>query len=97
MSKQRPSVDFQNLLDLTSSEAVPMAEASQRTASLPAQPATSPAPSSTVKTANLEALAFKVPPEFRKRFKQRAVGADLKLNELLFAALDAWEEKQGLR
>jgi len=48
-----------------------------------------------VKTANLEALAFKVPPEFRKRFRQRAVEADLKLNELLFAALDAWEEKQG--
>jgi hypothetical protein len=37
-----------------------------------------------------------VPPEFRKRFRQRAVMADLKLNELLFAALDAWEEKHGL-
>lgn len=50
-----------------------------------------------VKTANLEALAFKVPPAFRKRFRQRAVAADLKLNELLFAALDAWEEQQGLK
>ena len=37
-----------------------------------------------------------VPPDFRKRFRQRAVTADLKLNELLFAALDAWEEKHGL-
>jgi hypothetical protein len=48
------------------------------------------------KTANLEALAFKVPPEFRRRFKRRAADADLKLNELLFAAFEAWEEKQGL-
>ena len=38
-----------------------------------------------------------MPPVFRKRFKQRAVNADLKLNELLFEALDAWEEKQGIQ
>jgi hypothetical protein len=50
-----------------------------------------------VRTANLEALAFKVPPVFRKRFKQRAVTADLKLNELLFEALDAWEEKHAIK
>ena len=50
-----------------------------------------------VRTANLEALAFKVSPEFRKRFRKRAVEADLKLNELLFAALDAWEREQMLR
>jgi hypothetical protein len=50
-----------------------------------------------IKTENLEVLAFKVPPIFRKRFRQRAVVADLKLNELLFEALDAWEEKKGLK
>jgi hypothetical protein len=88
MSK-RPPVD---LMALTSEQASPMPEASQRTAQPPA-----PAPIAFVKTANLEALAFKVPPEFRKRFRQRAVAADLKLNELLFAALDAWEEKHGLK
>jgi len=87
MSKRRPAVD---LIALTSEEAVPMPEASQRMAP-------PPAPITPFKTANLEALAFKVPPDFRRRFKQRAVAADLKLNELLFAALDAWEEKQGLR
>ncbi len=84
MSK-RPPVD---LKALTSEQAAPMPEAVQRIA-----------PSSlvgSVKTANLEALAFKVPPDFRKRFRQRAVAADLKLNELLFAALAAWEEKHGL-
>jgi hypothetical protein len=88
MSK-RPPVD---LMALTSEQASPMPEASQRTAQPPA-----PAPVASVKTANLEALAFKVPPEFRKRFRQRAVAADLKLNELLFAALDAWEEKHDLK
>ncbi len=49
------------------------------------------------RTENLEPLAFKVPKAFRKRFKQRALSADLKLNELLFEALDAWEDKQGLK
>lgn len=83
--KKRPPVD---LKALTAEQAAPMPEASQRTA--PASPVAS------VKTANLEALAFKVPPEFRKRFRQRAVNADLKLNELLFAALAAWEEKNGI-
>ena len=42
-------------------------------------------------------LNFKVNPEFRRRFRQRAAAADLKLNELLHEALEAWEEKQGLR
>lgn len=51
----------------------------------------------TVKTENLEGLAFKVPPVFRKRFRSCAVAADLKQNELLFEALDAWEEKRGLK
>jgi hypothetical protein len=94
MSK-RPSVD---LMALTSEQAAPMPEATQR---MPAPAVTRQAPTAapgraTVKTANLEALAFKVPPAFRKRFKQRAVTADLKLNELLFEAFDAWEEKLGL-
>jgi len=84
MSK-RPPVD---LKALTSEQAAPMPEAVQRMAL--------PSSMGSVKTANLEALAFKVPPEFRKRFRRRAVEADLKLNELLFAALDAWEEKHSL-
>ena len=104
MSK-RPAID---LASLTSEAAAPMAEASQRTAPVvalrtPPAPPPSPAPATPVaeepatKMANLEALAFKVSPAFRKRFRQRAVEADLKLNELLFAALDAWEEKHGLK
>jgi hypothetical protein len=86
---KRPTVD---LMALTAEQATPMPEATQR---MP--PSLTTPPDTGGKTASLEALAFKVPPDFRKRFKQRAVTADMKLNELLFAALDAWEEKQGLR
>jgi hypothetical protein len=92
MSK-RPAID---LAALTSEAAAPMSEASQRVARPVAVPAAQPA-EATTKTANLQALAFKVSPGFRKRFRQRAADADLKLNELLFEALDAWEEKRGLK
>lgn len=103
MAKSRPTVD---LASLTSEAAVPMPEATSRIANVPqpSPPALStvgPAPVNQsperTKTADLEAISFKVPPAFRKRFRQRAVDADLKLNELLFAALDAWEEKHHLK
>jgi len=42
-------------------------------------------------------LNFKVDSAFRRRFRQRAAEADLKLNELLREALAAWEEKRGLK
>jgi hypothetical protein len=103
MSK-RPAID---LSSLTSEAATPMAEASQRMAPVAMAPppaaAPSPPPQSKrsvaeeAKTANLEGLTFKVPGSFRRRFKQRALQADLKLNELLFAALEAWEEKHDLK
>ena len=97
MSK-RPSID---LSALTSEAAAPMSEASQRMArpvpSPPTSRETTPTTEEATKTANLQALAFKVPPAFRKRFRQHAANADLKLNELLFEALDAWEEKRGLK
>lgn len=91
---KRPAID---LAALTSEAAAPMTEASQR-AARPAGAAVPAAemPELRTRTANLQALAFKVPPAFRKRFRQRAADADLKLNELLFEALDAWEEKRGL-
>jgi hypothetical protein len=96
MSK-RPLV---NLADLTSEAAAPMSEATQRVAPSPSASAVPPpgrAAEGAVGTANLQALAFKVSPAFRRRFRQRAADADLKLNELLFEALDAWEEKHGLK
>jgi hypothetical protein len=102
MSK-RPSID---LAALTSEAAAPMSEAAQRVARPTLVPAAAPvkepaaarqAVEPPTKTANLQALAFKVSPAFRKRFRQRAANADLKLNELLFEALDAWEEKHQLK
>lgn len=42
-------------------------------------------------------LNFKVDPLFRRRFRQRAAEADLKLNELLRQSLEAWEEKHGIK
>jgi len=93
MSK-RPSID---LLALTSEEAAPLPEAVQRIPSTAAKPSSvSSLQPEAVKTENLHGLAFKVPPAFRKRFRQRAADADLKLNELLFEALAAWEEKHGI-
>ena len=95
---RRPAVD---LAALTSEAAAPMSEASQRVArQVPATPDDRPVVQpveAPTKTANLQALAFKVSPSFRKRFRQRAADADLKLNELLFEALDAWEEKHSLK
>ncbi len=103
---KRPEFD---LASLTADAAEPMQEATQRVAK-PATAVTSPAPRPAeskivadsampekVKTAELEPLAFKVAPAFRKRFRQRAYDADLKLNELLFEALAAWEEKHRIK
>lgn len=93
MSK-RPSID---LLALTSEPAAPMPEAVQRIPSTAAKSSSVRSnQTEAVKTENLHGLAFKVPPAFRKRFRQRAADSDLKLNELLFEALAAWEEKHGI-
>lgn len=92
MSK-RPSLD---LMSLTSEQASPMLEATQRTPAIKTKIKSVPLRPEESKTENLEALAFKVPSPFRKRFRQRAVAADLKLNELLFEALNAWEEKYNI-
>src|SRR4051812_32300052 len=94
---KRPAID---LASLTTEAAAPMSEAAQRipehAAPSPPHAAAETAPPES-RTANLQALAFKVPPAFRRRFRQRAADADLKLNELLFEALDAWEEKRDLK
>ena len=102
MGTKRPTVD---LMALTAEQAAPMAEAVQRTAPREGiEPATTPraekgkgGKAERVPSANLEALAFKVPPSFRKRFRSRAAEVDMKLNELLFAAFDAWEKQQAFK
>lgn len=38
-------------------------------------------------------LSFKVPSEFRKRFKLAAVNAGITQNDLVIQALNAWEQR----
>jgi hypothetical protein len=100
---KRQMPDLSRLLSPT---AVPMTDAATpppapvRTAAPPTLAVVSkPDPAAPAKdeaaTANLENLNFKVPKSFRKRFRDCAYQADLKHNELLFAALDAWEILNG--
>jgi hypothetical protein len=107
---KRPAID---LASLTAEAAEPMQEAVQRTPeprrqerppSLPSSPPSPPALAKRAKpkvaaftAADLVPLYFKVDPTFNKRFRRHAFEADLKLNELLFEALDAWEEKKKSR
>ena len=46
-------------------------------------------------TETLVDLNFKVPPEFRQKFKRLALDAQLKNIQLLIRAVDAWEREQG--
>ena len=45
-------------------------------------------------TEKLVPLSFKVPKEFKKRYQRAAIDSELKLNELLAAMLDLWEEEK---
>ena len=91
---KRPPAD---LLALTASQAAPMHEAAQRSAS----PAPKHAPKKNAEATSADDatrvdLGFKVPRAFKKRFRIRAAEAGLKLNELLFEAFAVWEKSQGL-
>lgn len=98
MSK-RPPVDFGALSSLTNDVAAPMQEATQRTAAitsvtrLPTKAKKLKAAPERVRTEDLVPMAFKVAPDFQVRFKVSAAKAGMKMNELLFAAYDAWAEK----
>ena len=81
----KKTADLSASLVAVKGQASPTADATGRQPE--ASPALSPASAP---------LNFKVPPDFRRRFRQRAAEADLKLNELLREALDAWEQKRGL-
>ncbi|AWM40165.1 hypothetical protein GobsT_13970 [Gemmata obscuriglobus] len=107
---KRPMINYDQLTSLTADVAAPMPEAVQRAPAVPVPiepalkpPVAKPKPSTESKrmaervaTADLTSLSFKVPPSFRRRFRQRAATADLRLNELLFEALDAWEKARKL-
>ena len=83
MSSKKPA-DLSSSLVSIKGKATPAADAKGRQ------------PEPTISGPSTAPLNFKVDPDFRRRFRQRAAGADLKLNELLRQALDAWEEKHGI-
>jgi hypothetical protein len=83
MPSKKPA-DLSPSLVAVKGQASPSAAAGGRPEASPARsPASAP-------------LNFKVDAEFRRRFRRRAAEADLKLNELLREALDAWEQQRGL-
>jgi hypothetical protein len=49
-------------------------------------------PPGRTRTADLEPLGFKVPPQFNQEFRRFAFENGYKLNELLFAAFDAFKK-----
>lgn len=81
----KKSADLSASLVAVKGRAGPSADATGR------QSGSSPAPST-----GSAPLNFKVDADFRRRFRQRAAEADLKLNELLREALDAWEQRRGM-
>jgi membrane-anchored protein YejM (alkaline phosphatase superfamily) len=52
--------------------------------------------SATETAQSLVPLSFKVTKSFKKRYQQAALDADMKLNELLSAMLDQWEDKHSV-
>lgn len=84
MAKKSP--DLANLVTTKgAAKAVPAATVPARSAA---------AAESGTATADLEPLNFKVPAEFRKKFRTLALEHDLKLNGLLFAAVEAFEKSK---
>ena len=51
-------------------------------------PARSSAPAAAEESATVQPLTFRVPAEFRRRFKTYAAQHDMKLNELLYRAFE---------
>jgi hypothetical protein len=84
----KKTADLSSSLVAIKGSAVPSADSTGR------QPEFQHAQAAATEALNLATLNFKVAPEFRHRFRKRAAEADLKLNELLREALEAWEEKR---
>jgi hypothetical protein len=47
-----------------------------------------------IRSAELVPLQFRMPPDFVREFKQAALDANLKLNELLKACFDEYQQKR---
>ena len=89
MSKQQIDLSkMQGLLAAKGTSVVPASDGVQRGAVAPTAKNDNKTKSSKDEIVN---LSFKVPGEFRKRFKLVAVNAGITQNELVMQMLDAWE------
>jgi hypothetical protein len=82
---------------LKKGHAAPMAGSHSRDEAqvVSAHPApTGPESGARTRTADLEPLGFKVPPQFNQEFRRFAFENGYKLNELLFAAFDAFKKSR---
>lgn len=59
-----------------------------------AAPAAAPAPAPAGEEGNSLPLNFRVPADFRRRFKMHAAAHDMKLSELLYRAFEHYEQAQ---
>jgi hypothetical protein len=92
MSKQQTDLSkMQNLLATKASPVVPASDAVQR--GFETVPITKDEKTKSSKD-EIVNLSFKVPSEFRKRFKLAAVNTGITQNELVMRALEAWEERK---
>lgn len=83
MATKKPTADLSALV-ATKGAAVPAKDMPTRATSQQAAAADEP------KGSPGEPLNFRVPAEFRRRFKTYAAQHDMKLNELLYKAFDAY-------
>lgn len=83
---KKPAADLSGLV-ATKGHAAPVANMPSRT------PATQQ--DTTAEDASNMPLNFRVPGEFRRRFRMYAAAHDLKLNELLRLAFDDYEKKHS--
>ncbi len=72
----------------------PAGPAAGRPASAPVPGAVAAAEPARTRTADLEPLGFKVPPDFNREFRRFAFENGYKLNELLFAAFEMFKKSR---
>jgi hypothetical protein len=92
MNKQVDLSKMQGLLASKSASVIPATDALQRGATSTFSANDEKTQSSKDEIVN---LSFKVPGEFRKRFKLAAINAGITQNELVMQALGAWERRQA--
>ena len=87
MAKKIDITRMGELLGIKSTPVTPASDATQRGSVVKV--------SSKLSNDEIVNLSFKVPAQFRKRFKLAAVNAGITQNDLVIQALTAWEKSNG--